>query len=331
MHVSSFPELVCALCLSELLHSWTSPATWLSLFKWHFLEAMQFHVLTCQKSMTFGMVHVVTTSPPGCTTSATRVCEGQATPWLVPYPARVAAAIPAAPLPTPSSATLPIHSPAPLPTHPATNVGLQYGMTYQQHHSTWQLHSAPMLPLMLVCSMGCHPDSTTPPGSSTPHPPGSTIPHSRPHYCASTDRSRTPAAATRPHRLSTRANVCYGLPHALCCVSCGMPWPYILSAHSHLLFTHFHSLARPGMKGTQRAMCHDIQQWTQACRTCRVSKVHHHMKTPLQDIPAPTQRFHTVHIDIVGLHLASLGNRYHLTCEDRCTTEDRQRARPFPT
>ena len=66
-------------------------------------------------------------------------------------------------------------------------------------------------------------------------------------------------------------------------------------------------------------MKRDIQQWNRACIPCQISKVYRHVKTSLQMIPTPTQRFHTVHVDILGLLPPSRNCRYLLTCVDRAT------------
>ncbi|XP_076046944.1 uncharacterized protein LOC143028552 [Oratosquilla oratoria] len=89
-----------------------------------------------------------------------------------------------------------------------------------------------------------------------------------------------------------------------CDISMWHARPYIPEA-----FRHFHDMAHPGILATQRliqkqavwpGMKRDHNSWVQTCIPCQTAKIHWHIKLPLHQIPTPTQRFHTVHIDIVG-------------------------------
>lgn len=113
-----------------------------------------------------------------------------------------------------------------------------------------------------------------------------------------------------------------------CDVSCGQPRPYIPPDLRQEIFHHFHSLAHPGIRGTQSLigkrvvwpnMRKDIRQWTRECIHCQSTKIYKHIKSPLESIPTPTQRFHTIHVDIVGPLPASRGCRFILTCIDHVT------------
>ena len=113
-----------------------------------------------------------------------------------------------------------------------------------------------------------------------------------------------------------------------CDVSCGPARPYIPQQHRRQVFTHYHSLNHPGILGTHRiiskratwpGMRKDIKEWTRSCLSCQAAKVTRHTRTPVQPIPTPTDRFHTVHVDLVGPLPASRGHRYLLTCVDRTT------------
>ena len=113
-----------------------------------------------------------------------------------------------------------------------------------------------------------------------------------------------------------------------CDVSCGPARPYIPRQFRQQLFSHYHSLNHPGIIGTHRiisrravwpGMRRDIKEWTRTCLPCQAAKVTRHTRTPLQPIPTPTDRFHTVHIDLVGPLPPSRGHRYLLTCVDRTT------------
>ena len=66
-------------------------------------------------------------------------------------------------------------------------------------------------------------------------------------------------------------------------------------------------------------MKRDIAQWTRACHACQQSKVHRHVKAPLQSFPAPAARFDSLHVDIVGPLPPSQGYTYLFTCVDRYT------------
>lgn len=63
----------------------------------------------------------------------------------------------------------------------------------------------------------------------------------------------------------------------------------------------------------------DINQWSQNCHNCQVSKIHRHTKAPLTPIPIPSGRFEHIHIDIVGPLAPSDGQQYVLTTIDRYT------------
>lgn len=113
-----------------------------------------------------------------------------------------------------------------------------------------------------------------------------------------------------------------------CDMSCGTPRPVIPPQFRQQVFHQFHNQAHPGIKGSQHlvskravwpGMRRDIREWVSTCLTCQSAKIHRHTKTPLHTIPTPTQRFHTVHVDIVGPLPASHGNRYILTSIDRVT------------
>ena len=66
-------------------------------------------------------------------------------------------------------------------------------------------------------------------------------------------------------------------------------------------------------------MHRDIKQWTRACLSCQLSKVHRHTLSPLSSFPVPDARFDNVHIDIVGPLPLSNSYSYILTCIDRFT------------
>ena len=64
-------------------------------------------------------------------------------------------------------------------------------------------------------------------------------------------------------------------------------------------FNIVHSLAHPGIKGTQKAksqryvwpgMHHDINLWCRSCIACQQSKIHRHTISPLQSFPPSSKK-----------------------------------------
>ena len=96
----------------------------------------------------------------------------------------------------------------------------------------------------------------------------------------------------------------------------------------HNIYNQLHSLSHPGIKASRHLvsqhyvwpnMKRDIAQWTRACHACQQSKVHRHVKAPLQSFPAPAARFDSLHVDIIGPLPPSQGYTYLFTCVDRYT------------
>ena len=71
----------------------------------------------------------------------------------------------------------------------------------------------------------------------------------------------------------------------------------------------------------------DIRNWTRQCESCQQSKITRHTKSPTMHFDLPSNRFESVHIDIVGpLPIVTRTHstfpspeRYILTCIDRTT------------
>ena len=114
------------------------------------------------------------------------------------------------------------------------------------------------------------------------------------------------------------------------------PRPYVPEACRRAVFDRFHGLSHPGRKGTTRLissryfwhdMRRDIARWVKECEACQEAKVHRHTRSPPGRFDVPSQRFETVHIDIVGPlppsvphgHPFTAPFRYLLTCIDRAT------------
>ena len=114
----------------------------------------------------------------------------------------------------------------------------------------------------------------------------------------------------------------------LCDISLGCPRPLVPSTMRRAVFDNLHCLSHPGIKASRRLvseqyvwpnMKRDIATWTRTCHDCQQSKVHRHIKAPLQTFPAPDSRFDSIHIVIVGPLPPSKGNTYLFTCIDRYT------------
>ena len=87
------------------------------------------------------------------------------------------------------------------------------------------------------------------------------------------------------------------------------PRPVVPHEMRKAVFNSLHGLAHPGRKATFRLintrffwphMKADIESWCDECLPCQQNKIGRHTKKPFSDLPFPTQRFTTVHIDIVG-------------------------------
>jgi len=118
-----------------------------------------------------------------------------------------------------------------------------------------------------------------------------------------------------------------------CEVSSANPRPYVPISHRKKIFDMFHNLSHSGIKATTKlvgsryfwpTLKPDVKNWCTECTACQQSKVGKHVHRPLGTLPCPTQRFSTVHIDIVGpLNQDSEGDgsspRYLLTMIDSYT------------
>ena len=121
----------------------------------------------------------------------------------------------------------------------------------------------------------------------------------------------------------------------ICEMSNGKMRPVVPASMRKDLMHQLHSIGHPGIKATTRlisdryfwpSMSNDIKQWCRACPTCQQQKVTTHTKAPWKELPHPSARFATVHIDIVGPLPASTSEfsaggtyQYILTAIDRYT------------
>ena len=94
-----------------------------------------------------------------------------------------------------------------------------------------------------------------------------------------------------------------------CEVSQPNPRPVIPTNMRNAIFKSMHDLSHPGCKATFRLlntrffwpnMKADVYNWCAECQPCQQSKIGRHVSKPISELPHPTQRFSTVHIDIVG-------------------------------
>ena len=112
--------------------------------------------------------------------------------------------------------------------------------------------------------------------------------------------------------------------------------PYVPVALRSNIISYLHKLSHPGVKNTSKIVKaryywpnidKDVKTFVKNCLDCQKSKINKHTHSPVLPISTPTDRFATVHIDIVGpLTEAKLPNyayplpyKYLLTCIDRST------------
>lgn len=122
----------------------------------------------------------------------------------------------------------------------------------------------------------------------------------------------------------------------LCDITVTHPRPFVPSSLRLHVFHRIHDLAHPGVKASLQLiksrffwpdMDRNIRQWVQECQCCQAAKIHRHTKTIPTSFGSLSDRFETVHLDIVGPlpPAASHGQsftspyRYLLTCIDRAT------------
>jgi len=130
----------------------------------------------------------------------------------------------------------------------------------------------------------------------------------------------------------------FPLPNNLelwCDISLPTPRPFVPESLRTSIISFLHQLSHPGIKTTSKlvkaryfwpSMDPSIKEFVHTCLPCQSSKVTRHTRSPIRPISAPSDRFQTVHIDIVGpLPPASTSPhadshyRYLLTCIDRAT------------
>ena len=119
-----------------------------------------------------------------------------------------------------------------------------------------------------------------------------------------------------------------GGPRLLCDVSRHRPRPVVPAAFRKQVFETLHGLSHPSVRRTVRhvkdhfvwhGIDKDVWQWAQQCISCQSSKVHRHIRAPLEDYSVPTHRLQHVNVDLVGPLPPCQGFSYLLTIVDRYT------------
>ena len=114
----------------------------------------------------------------------------------------------------------------------------------------------------------------------------------------------------------------------LCGTSMGAPRPILPSSWTRPVFNKIHGLSHAGVRPTQKAiaqrfvwneMKRDIRKWCKECLDCQTSKVHRHTRSPLVERLPPSDRFCSLHVDLVGLLPETHGMTYLFTTIDRFT------------
>ena len=102
--------------------------------------------------------------------------------------------------------------------------------------------------------------------------------------------------------------------------------PYVPSSIRKRLFHSVHDLSHPGIRGTVDLissryvwpnMKRDVACWVRQCHPCQRSKIQRHTRSPIHSIPVPSERFHSINVDILGPLEYSHGFNYILMCIDR--------------
>jgi len=105
--------------------------------------------------------------------------------------------------------------------------------------------------------------------------------------------------------------------------------PYIPVNFRKAVFKAVHNLIHPGQRQSSKlvaskyvwpSMRKDCVKWAKCCIQCQKAKVQRHTRSPFQKLDIPAVRFRHVHIDLIGPLPLVKGNRYCLTCIDRCTS-----------
>lgn len=113
-----------------------------------------------------------------------------------------------------------------------------------------------------------------------------------------------------------------------CDISTPTVRPFIPRSHQQNIINKFHSISHGGVRATTELiksrfvwpnMGKCISEFVQRCLSCQKSKISRHVRSPLQSIALPSQRFEHINIDLIGPLPQSDDYRYCLTIIDRYT------------
>ena len=117
-----------------------------------------------------------------------------------------------------------------------------------------------------------------------------------------------------------------------CDTSTREPRPFVPAPLRDNVISFLHKLSHPGAKTTAKivkqryfwpSMDKSIKDYVSTCLDCQSSKVIRHTRSPVTPISSPSDRFQSIHIDIVGPLTPppneTTSYRYILTCIDRAT------------
>lgn len=111
-----------------------------------------------------------------------------------------------------------------------------------------------------------------------------------------------------------------------CEISNSRTRPFIPESFRFDVFKSVHNLTHPSIRTTNKmitlryfwpSMNKDINNWSRSCLACQRSKISRHVKNPFGSFPLTSNRFETIHVDIIGPLPPSRGFRYCLTIIDR--------------
>ena len=121
-------------------------------------------------------------------------------------------------------------------------------------------------------------------------------------------------------------SVPYSDSNLLCDTSTGILCSLVPEKMRRSVFMSIHNISHPGVLASRRlisrsfvweGLSKDVNLWSQSSLDCQRSKVQTHVKTPIQPIPVPGQRFFHIHVDLVGTLPQSSGYTYLFTIVDR--------------
>ena len=112
----------------------------------------------------------------------------------------------------------------------------------------------------------------------------------------------------------------------LCDTSTGQARPVVPVSWRRKVFDLIHGLSHPSIRATRKlisskfiwkGMNSQVGSWAKTCVQFQSSKIHTHIKSPLETFNVPHRRFDHIHVDLVGPLPPSDGFTHLLTIEDR--------------